>query len=334
MDSIIWTCKYCLKDFSFHSKRQIGGHLTNCKENPKHSEIKAKAIRNSIKVNYVKRIDFIQICPRCSVSFNQILTESDIKNKSYKKFCDKVCANSTKLEDAIKLKNDRLKVADQLGNLSQEEKAKELRKTGISILDISRLVGFSKKKTSNIVKGIISSSNYFNGTFNTLVKATKSNKIRRIERDNSFIAEADKLFLEYKDDPLFMLGVGLYWGEGGKTGSSFVMVNSDPALLTIWMDWHKKFAKGMLINPTIYCHEDVVFDESKRFWSEKLRLNESEFHFVSCVPKSSKHKRPKRILPYGTLRLTTRTGSKEMFVKMMRWIELVSGKVINNAALV
>lgn len=322
MEQINWICKYCSNNFSFKSKRQIGGHLTNCKLNPKRFE-RLEKISESLRTD---RINLSQNCPRCNKVFHVILTEADFKNKKYRKYCDKICANATKASEALKLKQERLKVSELFLDLSVEQRAVELRKKGLSILDISRLIGINKKEISKLIKDIKPDNpeDLKRFTSNGFEFAAKSNKLKRQERDKENLAEADKLFLSYKFDPLFVLGLGLYWGEGGKTERHLNISNSDPGILIKWIEWHKKFAQGMEIIPTIYGHADVVFEDAKKYWSEKLGLSLESFRWVSSQPISSKSKRPKRILPYGTVRLHTSRGSTEMFIKMMRWIDLMS----------
>lgn len=325
MIDIIWTCKYCLKDFVFKSKRQIGGHLTNCVSNPRKLEIIEKARTRVREALCVPRIDFKQNCPRCNKEFIQQLTEADIRHKKYNLYCDQICANSTRSDKALKLKEQRLAIADIFREISNEEKAIELRKRGLSILDISKLVGLNKREVSKLVKDIIPSDvndqKRFKSTGPMIVG--KNNTLRRLERKDKYLAEADLIFDANENDPLFMLGLGLYWGEGNKTNNSFGISNADSGVLKTWIKWHAKYAPRYMVSPTIYHHEDVVIDDAVSFWSKELGLNGNIFKYVKSTPKSSNHKRPKNILPYGTCRLQTNTGGTEMSIKMMRWLELL-----------
>lgn len=322
MIQINWTCKYCLKDFVFTSKRQIGGHLTNCSLNPKRAEIIEKSKIRAREVNCVLRIEFKQNCPRCNKEFIQWLTPGDIKYHKYKIYCDQICANSTQSEKALKLKEDRLKIINTFENFSSEEKIIELRKHGLSINDISRLVKINKKNVSKLVKDIkINDSKRFVSL--GFIEASKNNTKRRLERKDQYIIEADLLFEENKNDPLFMLGIGLYWGEGDKTHNSFGISNADPGVLRNWIKWHDAHASKYIITPTIYYHEDVIIADAIKFWSKELKLDANRFRFVKSCPTSSNHKRPKNILLHGTCRLKTNTGGTEMSIKMLRWLDIL-----------
>lgn len=320
--TINWTCKYCAQAYVFTSKHQIGGHLTNCKLNPKYEDIQAKAIQRLKETVCVPRIEFKQNCPTCNKEFIQILTEAKINNKNYNTYCDRICANSKNKEKSQILKEARLGIIHTLSHLSNDDKIIALRKAGLSILDISRLVEGSKKYISKLAKDIqidLEHLNRFKSTGPLIVG--KNNTLRKIERDTSFIKEADELFEKYKTDPLFMLGLGLYWGEGAKTHRTLSICNADPNLLKMWIRWHDKFAQGFKVSPMVYGHKDVNPEEAFAYWSKQLNLNLDLFKFVKCLPISSKEKRPKKILPYGTCSLRTMTGSAEMFIKMKRWLE-------------
>lgn len=46
--------------------------------------------------------------------------------------------------------------------------------------------------------------------------------------------EAKQLHNTHKDNPLFNLGIGLYWGEGSKRGNRLSLCNSDPRVVVKW----------------------------------------------------------------------------------------------------
>jgi hypothetical protein len=89
------------------------------------------------------------------------------------------------------------------------------------------------------------------------------------------LSEADQIYIENKSDPLFMLWLSLYCGEGDKTRGLSIS-NSDPGILLKWINWHKKYTRSNIV-PTIFGHEDVNFEESKQYWSNILKL-EKDIH--------------------------------------------------------
>lgn len=84
-------CKYCNLAFSddIHF-RQVAGHVANCKANPRYSE------RNkTISEKLTKQRKLVELeCKKCEVKFSLNLTDAQIKNERYAKFCSRSCANS------------------------------------------------------------------------------------------------------------------------------------------------------------------------------------------------------------------------------------------------
>jgi hypothetical protein len=77
-------------------------------------------------------------------------------------------------------------------------------------------------------------------------------------------AEAQKLI----EDPMWLLGIALYWAEGAKTRRSLALANSDPRILRAFIDWCRAFhdpnAEFVL---QIHLHEGNDDSSAKAFWS-------------------------------------------------------------------
>jgi len=121
--------------------------------------------------------------------------------------------------------------------------------------------------------------------------------------------------------PLFVIGIGLYWGEGHKTLGNFALDNSDPAMAALWMKWVKKYLITRRVTVSVYIHNDVDAEVAKAFWSNRLQWN-ADIAVVRVDPVSSKRKRTS-VLPYGTVRIRS-SDATEMNIKMSRWLELAS----------
>jgi hypothetical protein len=144
----------------------------------------------------------------------------------------------------------------------------------------------------------------------------------RKERRERWRAEALSLWKKWKHDPLFLLGVGLYWGEGEKTNSSggkcLALSNADPNLLRVWLRWCARFVPQVSLNSCLSIHDNCDLEAARAYWREELNL---EIKWVSmAVSRASKRKR--RTLPYGTLKIRLGRGSLEWYTKMLVWLEL------------
>jgi hypothetical protein len=146
----------------------------------------------------------------------------------------------------------------------------------------------------------------------------------RKERRERWRAEAPALWEKWKDDPLFMLGVGLYWGEGEKAsrgGKGLALSNADPNLLRTWLRWCARFVPGVHLNSCLSIHDDCDLEAARAFWRRELNI---EVTWVSvAVSRASKRKR--KTLPHGTLKISLGRGSLEWHTKMLVWLELAHG---------
>ena len=69
-----------------------------------------------------------------------------------------------------------------------------------------------------------------------LRRIVAANKKRWADLHENYRQEAIKEFINFKDDPLFIAGVMLYWGGGEKTrkSSSVRLANSEPEMIRIF----------------------------------------------------------------------------------------------------
>lgn len=171
----------------------------------------------------------------------------------------------------------------------------------------------------------------YNGNTNAIV-ATKVHKENAAERVFKWQKEAESLYIEYKNDPLFILGVGLYWGEGSKISEGLQISNSDPNFLRVWVSWHKKFVLNVEMRVSVLAQADVDKEVALKFWQDELSL--PVYKLYRSIPKSSLGKVPKRKLEYGTVQIVSCKGSKEYYIKMMKWIELVEKEYRSTSSIV
>jgi transcriptional regulator with XRE-family HTH domain len=108
------------------------------------------------------------------------------------------------------------------------------------------------------------------GRFSTAIAL----RARRVYREKAAYDSAEKEFREYARDRFFVLGVTLYWAGGGKGGSHFQFVNSDPEMIHIMIRWAEKYLKmskkdftyRLFINES---HKDALFDD---FWAKNIGI--------------------------------------------------------------
>ncbi|HEY4496958.1 MAG TPA: hypothetical protein VI432_02320 [Candidatus Paceibacterota bacterium] len=154
--------------------------------------------------------------------------------------------------------------------------------------------------------------------------AAKTNHALRLERDKIILDEATKLFEKYKNEPLFILGVSLYWGEGTKTQRHFQFTNSDPEMISAMMNWLEKYLNTPreIIRPRLYMHlhKNNTISEYEHFWSKYLKIPISNFH-RTVIKKTNYHFNKKKGYS-GCIRIEAAGGVKS-WLTVMAWRKLL-----------
>lgn len=150
--------------------------------------------------------------------------------------------------------------------------------------------------------------------------ATAQVEENRRQRRLCWQAEAKLLWEQWHTDPLFLLGIGLYWGEGHKSARCprLRLSNSDLRLLRVWLAWCQRFLLGVPLRYELNLHANCDANAARRYWEEYLGIK--IIYTWVAVSAASKHKR--NTLPNGTLNIRVGRGSLEWYTKMMIWLEL------------
>lgn len=188
-----------------------------------------------------------------------------------------------------------------------KEKAKELRKQGISIIKIADQLGVSKSTISVWTRGITLTDDqkqkllYREITDERVEAHSNVFKIRRLEYQ-----KRGQLKIK-KADPLYIAGCMLYWGEGTKNINNCQMVNSELPMMVIFKKFLQDFfnVSNSMISININAYTDFHTKEKiQTYWLDGLQLELSSLK--NCIwnqyPSSSKKKNIKKS-EYGTCTL-------------------------------
>lgn len=146
-------------------------------------------------------------------------------------------------------------------------------------------------------------------------RLTNENARRQIIID--FAKEQIKII---SDRELWLIGVMLYWAEGGKTQRIVRFSNSDPEMIKIMMSFFRKVCKvpEEKFRGYIHIHPHLDFKHSERFWSETTGIPLNQFYKTyRKMNVASKH--PRDNIPLGTLDIYI--TSTELFLKIKGWVE-------------
>lgn len=219
----------------------------------------------------------------------------------------------------------------------QKQNAIKLRKQGLSYKKISKELNlplstlaswFKHELWSQDIKAHLSAQVSWSNP-KSLEMLTKANRERWKNKHEEYRLAATKEFQKYKDNPLFLAGIMLYWGEGEKQPkSSVVKLNSnDPEMIKIF---NLFLTKTIHISPDkisawLLLYPDLVDSVQKNFWSKATGLLPEQFKKSSFIKSKSSAKR----LSYGVCTVTVR--SRALKERILTWISLYQNHLQSHA---
>lgn len=156
-------------------------------------------------------------------------------------------------------------------------------------------------------------------------KQKKENNIR-IARQ-----ESEKMISKLTDRDLFILGMGLYWAEGGKSAASRLsFTNSDPNMIKIFINFLYKIYKidkqrivpRVAINESHKKREQTIID----FWSKTINLPKKQFRKTSFVKSKLKKIYENHNTYYGTMSIRVEK-SNALWYKILTSIDIIKEKM-------
>lgn len=154
------------------------------------------------------------------------------------------------------------------------------------------------------------------------VRAASSLSQKRKERDQIVLREAKKEFAVHCKEPLFHVGLSLYWAEGAKRNTRmFAFSNSDVAMVNIMLDWMQKYL-GLSrdeIFARLYIHKPYANERCEEFWSTKTRIPLKNFKKTVYKPTGLLVK--KRPGYKGCVRIEY--GKTASFRKLQFWLRML-----------
>lgn len=218
-----------------------------------------------------------------------------------------------------------------------KEKAIELRRSGKSYKAIHKEIGiplgtlsgwFKNEEWSMEIRDRLGreASLAFPEKLKRIVAA---NKKRWTDTHEAYRQEAVKEFSKLKDDPLFLAGIMLYWGEGEKQqkSSQVRLSNSEPEMLKIFYLFLIKVIK---IHPDkifswLLLYPDLIDSVQKNFWSKTTNIPLDNFKKSIYI----KGRHPTKRLSYGVC--TVYVNSRALKERILKWLELYQDHLRSHA---
>jgi len=132
---------------------------------------------------------------------------------------------------------------------------------------------------------------------------------------------------------LWMIGLGLWIGEGSKTMEQIRLVNSDPRVVHLFIYWLREICELEDQNITVAMHLYPDSDElsSIKYWMNITKLPKKQFRKTQIDRRLDKKRSKLGKTPHGTLHITVASNHNpdkgvRLYRKMMGWISGVTKK--------
>jgi transcriptional regulator with XRE-family HTH domain len=212
-----------------------------------------------------------------------------------------------------------------VSKLNLKEQSRSLRKQGFSLNEIVKKLDVSKSTLSLWCRDIVLNKsqvvslekraqikNYAGALKGAYANHLKSQFIINKEKE-----KAQEFIKKISNREICLIGTALYWAEGNKTGKTFGVVNSDPAVILICMKW-LSIEFNMKIEsylPRLFINEDHKNRELeiKKYWSNTTKIPISQFRNTVFV--KSKHKKifPSPLSYIGVMHLRVKKSSQILY---------------------
>jgi transcriptional regulator with XRE-family HTH domain len=166
-----------------------------------------------------------------------------------------------------------------MARFKDRENVLALRKKGMSYSQIKKELGISKSTLSSWlrdyplskerIKELRDCSEQRIERFRETMRKKKEEKLKVIYHHQR------KALLPLNEQEIFMMGLGLYWGEGTKHRQDGLSVsNTDPAVIKFFIYWlvENLNTPRYKIKIALQLYSDMNIEMEMRFWSETLSI--------------------------------------------------------------
>ncbi len=186
-----------------------------------------------------------------------------------------------------------------MAKFAERVKARELRKEGKSIKEITRLLNVSKSTASRWCVDIPLSSKQIlllrekmiAGGYEGRLKGAAIQRKKKLDKLDFYKVLAEKEIATVSRRDLLIFGLGLYLGEGNKNGNTFQFVNSNPDIIKAVVQWlwllgieEKDFYCNIIINGI---HKERVH-YVENCWSKIIKIPKSQFKKTVLIKTTNK----------------------------------------------
>lgn len=196
--------------------------------------------------------------------------------------------------------------------LEDKRKAIELRVQGKTFGEIRSIIpNLSKSTLSGWLRNVELTKgqkeallkNIKRVTYGARVRAGRTKRIENEKKNQEIMTKAGDELPSLIKNPLFLVGLVLYWAEGTRKSGYFRFTNSDPEIIKIMVKWLREIFQipEEKIRIRIYIHKIYSHENCEKFWSRitNIPLN----RFLKTIYKPTPHKIKKNLDYKGVCRI-------------------------------
>lgn len=206
----------------------------------------------------------------------------------------------------------------------ERDEAIKLRRQGYSLGEIKTKLQVSKGSVSRWVRNVeltdaqrqlLSQKPYYKEAVEKRRQARLASE--KAKRD-LVINTAQKSIGRISKKQLWLIGVMLYWAEGGKTQTTVRFSNGDPNMIKIMMVFFREICEvpERKFRAHIHIHPHLDHIQAEKYWSTVSGINQSQFYKTYRKPNKSSQSK-KNSLPYGTFDIYVM--DTQLFYKIQGW---------------
>ena len=212
-----------------------------------------------------------------------------------------------------------------LGRWHRAKLGRALRRLGLSYGEIMSLIPVPKGTLAGWCREIRLTENQgarIQRRNGSQLGVPRNTQRKRHEEIGRIVHEAMLFASNHLDDPFWVAGTVLYWGEGSKAVRRLELTNADPRTLRLFMSWTRRYLDDQpKFVASLNLHADNNELNARRSWASELGLKLTDFNKSFIKPEGTGHR--KNHLPNGVCRLGLRK-STDHFLKTMAWIEVLA----------
>jgi len=224
---------------------------------------------------------------------------------------------------------ERVREHESLSRWERSELGRDLRRAGLSYGEIMELIYVKKSTLATWCREVRLTDEQIDAIKERRapepgkdLSGVPRNTQHKRHREIALIQAQAGLEAEHLvEDPFWVAGVSMYWGEGSKATKHLAVANSDPAVLRMFKKWATEFLPphaGWRAKLNLHADNDDL--GARVWWASQLTMSLDDFTKTYIKPDGTGHR--KNHLAYGVCTLIKRR-STDAYYSTMAWIEFL-----------